>query len=129
MGMGYGLWRKDLSGYVCHGISPTHFWFIFSTIGFLEWIAFLVIHITLKKNNESWKTIGLNWSWFYKKRFLLTIFILIPVLAAILMPGYYNYVPPNNPQFIEIGPASTYERLFFIFILMLYMVLLLHRNI
>jgi len=94
------------------GAARPHYWSFIFTIVFLEWMTFLAIYYLLKKNNESWKSIGLNWHWFYSKRIWLALLLLIPVLGAIFMPGYYNYISPNDPQFIDIGPASSFERLF-----------------
>ncbi len=92
-----------------------HYWSFIFTIVFLEWIAFFAIYSSLKRNNESWKTIGLDWQWFTGNRIWLSLLLIVPLIGAYYMPGYYNYIPPDDPQFIDIGPAGSFERMFFVF--------------
>ena len=46
------------------GTNRSQWWyFIFSNFLF-HWIPFLFILLALKKNNEPWSSIGVDWTWF-----------------------------------------------------------------
>jgi len=97
------------------GLARPHYWSFVITIVILEWMAFGAVFGVLKKDRESWCSIGLDWTWFRERRMWFAFFLLISLLAALIMPHMYGYVPPNDPRTIDIGPASSMERVFFVF--------------
>lgn len=94
-------------------------WWYFIISNFLfHWLPFLFIWHALRKNNETWSSIGVDWSWFsrYKNWFIGLITILI-VSAFILPEIYYGNDIPTRSQAGFIGPISTLERLVAIIVL------------
>lgn len=86
-------------------------YFIFSNL-FFHWIPFLFIWYSLVKNNESWSSVGVDWSWFFKhKPFFIAFFIVLAVSAFIVPNIYYGSEFPTRSQAGFIGPISTLERL------------------
>lgn len=90
----------------------TEWWYFIVSNFFFHWIPFLFIWYALRKNNETWCSIGVDWSWFvtHKKWFVGLFFVL--VLSAFVMPMiYYPDGLPTRSQAGFIGPISTLERL------------------
>jgi membrane protease YdiL (CAAX protease family) len=96
----------------------TEWWyFIFSNILF-HWIPFLFIRHSLKKNNETWSSIGVDWSWFSKhKKWFIGILSVLIISSFVLPQLYYGNELPMRSQAGFIGPVSTLERLVSIVVL------------
>ncbi|PCJ49587.1 MAG: hypothetical protein COA74_05375 [Gammaproteobacteria bacterium] len=90
----------------------TEWWyFIFSNLLF-HWIPFLFIWFSLIKNNETWSSIGVDWSWFVKHKIWFVGILTILITSAFILPGiYYGNELPTRSQAGFIGPISTAERL------------------
>ena len=86
-------------------------YFIISNL-FYHWIPFLFIWYALVKNNESWRSVGVDWSWFSKHKRLLIGLLTVLVVSAFIVPNiYYGSELPARSQAGFIGPISTLERL------------------
>lgn len=96
----------------------TEWWyFIFSNLLF-HWIPFLFISYSLTKNNETWSSIGVDWSWFSKHKNWFIGLLLILIIASFILPIlYYGNEIPLKSQAGFVGPISTLERLASIFVL------------
>ena len=96
----------------------TEWWyFIFSNLLF-HWIPFLFIRHALIKNNETWSSVRVDWSWFVKhKHWFISIFTILIVSAFIIPTMYYGNELPTRSQAGFIGPISTLERLVTIVVL------------
>lgn len=96
--------------------SRAHWWYFWLANLAFHWIPFALIWLTLRKNGESWKSIGLDWDWFAKHKIWFSVLIAILVAAAFLMPGVlYGQTLPVRSQTVFIAPVSSFERLFVIF--------------
>jgi membrane protease YdiL (CAAX protease family) len=96
----------------------TEWWyFIFSNLLF-HWIPFLFIRHALIKNNETWSSIGVDWSWFLKhKNWVIGVFSILIISAFIIPSIYYENELPIRSQAGFIGPVSILERLVTIVVL------------
>lgn len=96
----------------------TQWWyFIFSNLLY-HWIPFLFIRHALIKNNETWSSIGVDWSWFIKHRNWFIGILTALIVAAFILPEiYYGDELPTRSQAGFIGPISILERLVTIIVL------------
>ncbi|MBH0052494.1 CPBP family intramembrane glutamic endopeptidase [Pseudoalteromonas sp. SWYJZ19] len=96
----------------------TEWWyFIFSNLLF-HWIPFLFIRHALIKNNETWSSIGVDWSWFLKhKSWFVGLFTILIISAFVIPEIYYANELPTKSQAGFIGPISTLERLIAVVVL------------
>ena len=96
----------------------TEWWyFIFSNLLF-HWVPFLFIRNSLIKNNETWSSIGVDWSWFFKHKKWFIGLISILIISAFILPTiYYENELPTVSRAGFIGPISTLERLVAIIVL------------
>jgi membrane protease YdiL (CAAX protease family) len=97
----------------------TEWWyFIFSNVLF-HWIPFLFIYYSLKKNSESWSSVGVDWSWFSKYKVLFSTLLVVLVISSFIIPGlfYGDELPMKSIRTGFIGPISTLERLVSIIVL------------
>ncbi|MEW6983932.1 lysostaphin resistance A-like protein [Colwelliaceae bacterium 6471] len=96
----------------------TEWWyFIFSNLLF-HWIPFLFIRHALIKNNETWSSIGVDWSWFFNHKHWFIGLLSILIVSAFIIPEiYYGNELPTRSQAGFIGPISTLERLVTIIVL------------
>jgi len=90
----------------------TAWWyFIFSNLLF-HWIPFLFVRYSLINNNESWSSIGVDWSWYFKHKNWFIGLLTILIMASFILPTiYYGNELPVKSQAGFIGPISTLERL------------------
>jgi len=90
----------------------TEWWyFVFSNLLF-HWVPFLFIRHALIKNNETWSSIGVDWSWFFKHKNWFVGLLTILIVSAFILPAiYYGNEFPTSSQAGFIGPISTLERL------------------
>ncbi len=96
--------------------SRAHWWYFWLANLAFHWIPFVFIWLALRKNGESWHSIGLDSSWFAKYRVWFGLLITTLVTAALLMPGVlYGGTLPLRSQTIFLAPVSAFERLFLIF--------------
>lgn len=100
------------------GNQRTQWWyFIFSNLLY-HWIPFLFIWHALRKNNESWSSIGVDWTWFLKHRNWFAGLLIALIASAFIFPNlYYGSELPASSQAGFIGPISTLERLAAILVL------------
>ncbi|CAM3685264.1 CPBP family intramembrane glutamic endopeptidase [Rheinheimera salexigens] len=92
-------------------------YFIFSNL-FYHWTPLLFIWYALAKNNESWSSVGVNWSWFAKHKYWYIGLLVVLVISAFIVPNiYYGSELPARSQAGFIGPISTLERLAAIIVL------------
>lgn len=96
----------------------TEWWyFIFSNLVF-HWVPFLFIRRALIKNNETWSSIGVDWSWFFRYKLWFIGLLSILIVSAFIIPEiYYGNELPTKSQAGFIGPISTLERLVTIIVL------------
>lgn len=90
----------------------TEWWyFVFSNFLF-HWIPFLFIWYALKKNGETWSSVGVDWSWFYRHRlWFIALFAVLTAASFVLPAIFYGEGLPARSQAGFIGPVSTLERL------------------
>lgn len=87
-------------------------WYFIVSNFFYHWMPFLFVWYALVKNNESWCTVGVNWSWFTRYKFIFIAAIAILIISAFIVPTiYYGSELPTRSQAGFIGPISTLERL------------------
>lgn len=100
------------------GNQRTQWWyFIFSNLLY-HWIPFLFIWHALRKNNEPWSSIGVDWSWFFKYKNWFIGLVAVLIASAFILPEiYYGDDLPMRSQAGFIGPISTLERLAAILVL------------
>ena len=80
--------------------------------------SFLFIRYSLIKNNETWSSIGVDWSWFVKHKNWLIGLLTILIIAAFIIPSiYYGNELPTRSKAGFIGPISTLERLVVIIVI------------
>jgi hypothetical protein len=79
--------------------SRLHWWYFWVANLAFHWIPFALIWLTLRKNGESWNSIGLDWGWFAKHKIWFGLLIAILVVAALLMPTilYGQTLPVGIP--------------------------------
>ena len=100
---------------VFSGIPRTWWWSFATTVFLLEWAVFLYLKTGLKRLNETWTSINLDWHWFYRNRKWLIPYVAIFVICAIVMPGVlYGGNIPDQGQIIPVTPVRWTERLFFV---------------
>jgi uncharacterized protein len=96
--------------------SRAHWWYFWMANLAFHWIPFACIWLALRKNGESWDSIGLDPSWHAKHKMWFGLLIIILIMAAFLMPGVlYGGTLPVRSQTIFLAPVSSLERLFLIF--------------
>ena len=91
----------------------TEWWyFIFSNVLF-HWIPFLFIYYALKKNNETWESVGVDWSWFLKYKIWFIALISVLIVSSFVIPQlfYGDELPLKSIRTGFIAPISTLERL------------------
>lgn len=97
----------------------TEWWyFIFSNTLF-HWIPFLFVYYALKKNNETWSSVGVDWAWFAKYKALFISLVSILIISAFIVPElfYGDKLPIKSIRTGFIAPISTLERLVAIIVL------------
>lgn len=95
--------------------SRLHWWYFWLANMAFHWIPFGFVWLALRKNRESWTSIGLDWGWFLRNRVWFALLIGFLVIMAFVMPGiHYGGSLPVRSQTIFIAPVSTAERLFVI---------------
>jgi membrane protease YdiL (CAAX protease family) len=93
-------------------------WYFIASNLFYHWIPFLFVWYALVKNNESWHSVGVDWSWFVRYKFLFISLVVVLVLSAFIVPHiYYEGELPTRSQAGFVGPISTLERLAAIIVL------------
>jgi membrane protease YdiL (CAAX protease family) len=93
-------------------------WYFIASNLFYHWIPFLFVWYALVKNNESWHSVGVDWSWFVRYKFFFITLVVVLVLSAFIVPHlYYEGELPNRSQAGFVGPISTLERLAAIIVL------------
>jgi hypothetical protein len=96
--------------------SRVHWWYFWLANLAFHWIPFFFIWLALRKNGESWNSIGLDWGWLAKYKIWFGLLITILVMAAFVMPVVlYGGILPVRSQTIFLAPVSSLERLFLIF--------------
>src|SRR5262245_40314511 len=66
--------------------SRAHWWYFWLANLAFHWIPFALIWLALRKNGESWNSIGLNWEWFTERKIWLGLLIAVLAAAAFIMP-------------------------------------------
>lgn len=115
------LWSNGLVPFVpeswLFGISRPNWWGIFIAIFLFEWLMFGYVNIKIGSLENGWKSIGLDWRFFYKNRYWLIPYVLFFLIAAIFAPSYlYGNELPSEGQIIPITPVKVSERVFFVFV-------------
>ena len=95
--------------------SRLHWWYFWLANMAFHWIPFGFVWLALRKNQEGWSSIGLNWNWFLEHKVWFGLLIGFLAIMAFVMPGvHYGDALPGRSQTIFIAPVSTAERLFVI---------------
>jgi membrane protease YdiL (CAAX protease family) len=90
----------------------TEWWYFILSNLLFHWIPFLFIRYSLIKNNETWSSIGVDWSWYFKHKNWFIGLLAILIISAFILPTiYYGNELPIRSQAGFIGPISTLERL------------------
>jgi membrane protease YdiL (CAAX protease family) len=93
-------------------------WYFIVSNLFYHWIPFFFVWYALVKNNESWHSVGVDWSWFVKYKFFFIMLVVVLVSSAFILPHiYYESELPTRSQVGFVGPISTLERLAAMFVL------------
>jgi membrane protease YdiL (CAAX protease family) len=96
--------------------SRRHWWYFWLVNLAFHWIPFALIWLALRKNGESWASVGVNWQWFAERRHWLLILLAVLATMALIMPGvHYGDALPGQSRSVFIAPVSSVERLFLIF--------------
>lgn len=93
-------------------------WWQFHTAGLIaHWVPFLLIWLALRRNGESWQSIGLDLAWFRRRWLWFAGLGVVLVAAAFLMPGVlYEGALPRRSQTHFMAPISVAERLMIILV-------------
>ena len=95
--------------------SRPHWWFFWLANMAFHWIPFAMVWIALRRNRESWTSIGVDWGWFVRGWVWVGL-VLAALVLAFVMPGvHYGDALPARSRTIFMSPVSTPERLFIIF--------------
>ncbi len=95
--------------------SRTHWWYFWLANMVFHWVPFALIWFTLRHERQPWSSIGVDWMWFWRKRWWIGIAIGVLGLASIWMPAvHYGNELPGQSQTIFMAPVSTVERLWVI---------------
>jgi len=90
----------------------SQWWYFISSNFAFHWIPFLFILLALKKNNEPWNSIGVDWTWFSTYRVWFGLLLVTLIVAAFILPNiYYGDNVPIKSKAGFIGPISSTERL------------------
>jgi membrane protease YdiL (CAAX protease family) len=98
--------------------SRAHWWmFMGGILMAVHWIPFLLIWLALRRNGESWESIGVDWSWFARHRLWLGGLLVLLVIGAVVAPSvHYDGKLPGISQTVFMAGVSTPERLFMILV-------------
>lgn len=98
--------------------SRAHWWmFMGGILMAVHWIPFTFIWLALRRNGESWESIGVDWSWFARHRLWLGGLLVLLVIGAFVAPSvHYGGKLPGISQTIFMAGVSTPERLFMILV-------------
>lgn len=90
-------------------------WWLFMGLSSLgHWVCFAFVAWALRRNGETWQSIGLDWSWLARYRIPLLGGLVLLVLAACSVELLGPESPPRQGLF-PLFPKSIPERLFMIF--------------
>lgn len=94
--------------------SRLHWWYFWMAALAVHWVPFAFVWLALRRNNESWASIGVDWGWFVRWWWVFGAIFVALVAAAFVMPGvhYPDGLPGiarSQPKFMI--PLSTPERL------------------
>ena len=97
--------------------SRAHWWqFWWANMAF-HWIPFGLAWLAIRRGGEGWSSIGVDWSWFRRRRWILGAVVALLAAAAVVMPRvHYGDRPPAIAQTLFLVPVSTGERLWIIWV-------------
>jgi len=95
--------------------SRAHWWYFWLANMLFHWLPFALIWLAIHRTGEGWKSIGVDWGWFWRVRWWAgTLFVLLAI-AAIVMPRiHYGDELPGISQTVFLAPVSSVERLWVI---------------
>lgn len=110
---GLGIFNIPIRSIFPHLARPSY-WTFFSSILFLEWLAFLLIYWVTRPNTAEY--LSINTSFLHKYRYYLIIGFFSLLMLAGLAPNYlYPEELPANARILgHIGPVSSLERIAFV---------------
>ncbi len=91
-------------------------WYFHLSLLVFHWIPFVFIWIALRRSREGWHTIGLDWGWFARRRYLLAGLLVLLLVACFAAPRmhYAGGRLPLLNETVWLGPVSASERLMII---------------
>jgi membrane protease YdiL (CAAX protease family) len=97
--------------------SRAHWWsFWWANMAF-HWIPFGLVCLALWESREKWASIGVDWSIFWRLRWLVAAVLLALAAAAVVMPRiHYGANLPGISRTLFLAPVSTLERLWMIWV-------------
>jgi membrane protease YdiL (CAAX protease family) len=97
--------------------SRTHWWAFWWANMLFHWVPFGLVWLALWSSGEDWRSIGVDWAWFWQMRWVIGAVILLLSIAAFVVPElHYNGDPPGISQTIFLGPVTPIERLWIIWV-------------
>lgn len=95
--------------------SRTHWWYFWLANMAYHWVPFVLVWLTLRRECQPWSSIGVDWMWFWRKRWWIGITIGLLGIASYFMPSvHYGSELPGQSQTIFLAPVSAVERLWVI---------------
>ena len=80
-----------------------------------HWLSFALIALALYRAREPWSSVGIDWGWFWRRRFWFFACFAFLVAGALLAPSmHYGEVFPARARLSPFAPVSTSERLMWI---------------
>lgn len=97
--------------------SRAHWWYFWWANMAFHWVPFGLVWLALRGNGEGWSSIGVDWAWFWKLRWLFGAILGLLGVAAFLMPGvHYGEQLPGISRSVFLAPVSRLERLWVIWV-------------
>jgi membrane protease YdiL (CAAX protease family) len=93
--------------------SRLHWWYFWIALLLFHWIPFGAVWWALRREGESWSSIGVDWSWFWRRRWIFAAVLGLLVMASLVMPRvHYGGTLPPVSKTLFMAPVSAPERLF-----------------
>jgi membrane protease YdiL (CAAX protease family) len=97
--------------------SRPHWWSFHAALMLFHWLPFGLVWLVLRHRGETWSSVGVDWSWFRRLRWILAAVVAFLAVAAVVMPRiHYGDDLPGISRTIFLAPVSTPERLWMIWV-------------